>query len=107
MSETEREGVPVPVVWVLGDDLLVHTTNQFLGQVVATDEIVLTFGQIVPPVVLGEDADDRRRQLEEISFVPIQAVARFGMNRQRLTELAGVIASTLENHDKMFGGEHE
>jgi hypothetical protein len=101
MTAPEPDGITVPVVWVVGDDLPVRFANHFLGQVVAHDEAVLSFGQLVPPPLLGSP-DDRREQAEGLSFIPVHAIARLAMNRQRLEELRRVIEETLKNHDTLF-----
>ena len=100
---SKRETFAVPMVWVIPDEMPVNATNQFLGQAVSRDEVLLTFGYLAPPAILGATDEDRRAQAERIEFVPVQAQVRFAMNRARLAELVSVLDATLRNHDTLFG----
>lgn len=103
----ERENaITIPLAWVIPDEMPVNASNQFLGQAVAPDEVLLTFGYVAPPAILGGTDEERRAQAERLSFVPVQAQARFSMSRARLDELWKVLDETRRNHDALFrGGE--
>ncbi|HEY8776550.1 MAG TPA: hypothetical protein VIM33_08755 [Gaiellaceae bacterium] len=101
-EESPEEVFQLPGVWVGAEEVPVKAANQFIGQVVAADEIVLTFGHFVPPALLGT-VEQRMEQVKQLTFIPIQAIARLAMTRARLEEFRGVIDQTLENHDKMAG----
>lgn len=105
MSEPTPQGISVPLSWVVSDDLPINYVNQFIGQAPAREEIILTFGHVVPPAIVGVTEEERRAQVEALSFVPVIATGRFAMNRERLEELRGIIDKTLDNHDKLFREE--
>jgi hypothetical protein len=98
----QPEPIEIPIVWVGVEDAQVLFANQFLGQV-EQEEIVLTFGQITPPVLLGSP-EQRIQQAGRLGFVPVKTVARFGMTRARLEELIGVLQTTARNFDAQHGG---
>lgn len=80
----------------------VLAANQFLGQASAPGEVVVTVGFVQPPAILGDTEADRRAQAEQITFVPVQAVARLVMSRARLEQFRDVLSQTLANHDRLF-----
>jgi hypothetical protein len=105
VTDAEPEDLrAVPIVWVGADELPVITVNQFILQV-DQGEIFLMAGTLTPPVILGEKLDDIRRQVDSIGFVPIRAVARFGLTRRRLTELIKLLERGVEMYDKGNQGE--
>jgi hypothetical protein len=93
----QPEAVEIPIIWVGVEDAQILFANQFLGQV-EEQEVVLTFGQITPPVLLGPP-ERRRQQVERLGYIPVKTVARFGMTRARLEELIGVLQETARNFD--------
>lgn len=99
-----EDGVLLPLVWVFPDDMPVVASNQAIGQVVGENEMLLILGYVAPPAILG-DPEERKRQAEQISFVPVNAVGRFAMNRRRLEELRDALDQTLKNHDATYGDE--
>lgn len=105
MAEPDpTEPLQVPAVWVGGEDSTVQAVNQMVGQVSGREEIILTFGEFVPPALLGTP-EERLAQAKQITFLPVQVVARLGLTKSRLEEFLGVIEQTLDNYAKMFGEE--
>jgi hypothetical protein len=98
----QPERIEIPIVWVGVEDARILFANQFLGQV-EQQEIVLTFGQVTPPVLLGPP-ERLAQQVERLGFIPVKTVARFGMTRARLEELIGVLQATARNFDARDGG---
>jgi hypothetical protein len=98
----QPERLEVPIIWVGVEDAQILFANQFLGQV-EQQEIVLTFGQLTPPVLLGPP-ERRVQQVERLGYVPVKTVARFAMTRARLEELIGVLQETARNFDARDGG---
>src|SRR5688572_30304966 len=94
-SEPELQ---VPIVWVGGEDIATHTANQFLGQFSGPEEFIVTFGHIAPPPLLGTP-EERLEQARQLSYVPVRAITRIGLTRQRVEELIGVLQQTLSNFD--------
>ncbi len=100
-------GVELRLQWTGLDDAPLFLTNQFLGQVGQQDEVVLTFGQVALPALMGTP-EQQAEQAAQIPGVPIRTLARFALTRGGLDELIGVLEQTRANHDKsqqMKGGE--
>jgi hypothetical protein len=101
-SAEQPESLQVPLIWVGVDDTKILFANQFLGQVHQQD-VILTLGQLSPPVLVGTP-EERLEEATRLGYVPVKAVARFGLTRQRLAELIGVLQQTAANYDAQSGG---
>ena len=101
MEEQLPEGVPFSISWEGVNDLPVLFVNQVIGQVGQQGEVILTFGQLVPPAILGETQAEREQQARSISHVPVKPVARLAMTRVGLEELMRILRDTAENYDKV------
>lgn len=98
MAEEIQPGVfQLRTVWVESDEPI-RFANMFLSQV-ERDTVILAFGQMVPPPLVGDD-EAKKALLDSISFVPVRTMARFSMGRARLVELIDVLNQTLENFDQ-------
>lgn len=102
LTEQVPEGIPFPIAWEGVDDLPVLFVNQVLGQVGQQTEVILTFGQLTPPAILGETQAEREQQIRDVTRLPIKPVARFALTREGLEQLVAVLHQTLENHDKVL-----
>ncbi len=91
----ERE---VPLVWIGAEDLPILLINLVQGQV-EQDECIITLGQMTPPALGGTEAE-RQKQIDQLPFVPIKAVAKLGLTRRRLEEIVTVLQQTIEIYDK-------
>lgn len=98
--DEQPEGVHVTVAWQGVDDVPILFVNQVLGQLGQQAEVIVTFGQLAPPAILGETREERERQARGITHVPIKPVARLAMTRAGLEELVRVLHKTAENYDK-------
>jgi hypothetical protein len=85
--------------WTGAEETPVILANQFIGQVGQQNEVVLTFGQVVLPALLG-DAEQQTGQLKDIPEVPIKTLARLGLTRDGLDELIRVLELTRTNYEK-------
>ena len=94
------EGVNLPIVWTGVDDMPIVFVNQTIGQVGQQSEVILTFGQLAPPAILGETQEERDRQIRDLTHIPIKPVARLALTRAGLEQLVDVLHQTLANHDK-------
>jgi hypothetical protein len=90
----------VPLVWVGADDLPVHFANQFVS-VVQANEIFLTIGSVVPPAILGSTVEERKAEVERITYVPVKPIARLGLTPAGLKQLIEVLQTTLEKHEQL------
>jgi hypothetical protein len=101
LDEQLPEGIDLRAVWEGVDDVPVLFVNQVLGQVGQQAEVILTFGQIVPPAILGETPEERVNQARTLTHIPIKPVARLAMTRAGLEELMRILRETAENYDKV------
>ncbi len=101
-DEIPEEGVALPVLWIGLDDLPVLMANQFVGQVLQ-DEIILSFGSMVPPPVIGATVEERRDQIERLTHVQVRPMIRISVTRRRLEELQALLRDTLTNYDNRYG----
>jgi hypothetical protein len=78
MSQVEQmpEGGRIPAVWVGVDEMTVGLATTFTVQF-QDDAWFLTFGSLVPPLLLGSP-EEQQRQLEQIDFVPITPLRELG-----------------------------
>ena len=67
---------------------------------VGPGEVILSFGQVVPPAILPGTPEQQAEQLAEHEYLPVRTVARLGLNRARLEELVGMLQQTLANYDQ-------
>ncbi len=93
-----KAGVSVEVPLVLSgvDEMPVLLANHFLLQEYE-GEFILTVGQLVPPPLLGTEAE-RREQAKQLTFVNVRVVARLGFTRKRLAEIVALLQDSLEQH---------
>jgi hypothetical protein len=100
MAEEEQQGVPIRATWDRVEDLPILLVNQTLGQIGQQGEVILTFGQVTLPVLLG-DPEQQRQQASEIPSVPIKPVARVALTRAGLEDLIRILDQTRANYDTM------
>jgi hypothetical protein len=101
--EDSVDSVALPVVWIGADDVPVQAANQIVAQIAGPNEIILTFGHVTPPIVLGDD-EQRREQLKRTPFVPIRPLVRMSLTRARLAEFVSVLQNHLNQYDAALGG---
>ena len=98
MEGHEQEGVAVPIVWSGPEDVPILVANAFVCQFDSEtlDAFILTVGQLTPPALVGANPEEIRRQAEQISYVPVKPVARFGLSVGKMRELIAILAGNLE-----------
>lgn len=69
----QPEPIEIPIIWVGVEDAQILFANQYLGQV-EQQEIVLTFGQITPPVLLGSP-EQQAQQVQRLGYIPVKTRA--------------------------------
>jgi hypothetical protein len=106
MADETPSTKQVPVVWVDQTDGRAQWVNQILSTF-QPDEFVVTLGQLVPPPITGDTEEERRDALSNISFVPINTVARVVMTRQRIVEFIDVLQRNLAQHDEALKNRPE
>jgi hypothetical protein len=102
MAKKRLQTVAIPLAWVGLDDAPITYVNQMIlqmGEPNHPSEFLLTFGQLHPPVLLG-DPDQNQAQLQAMPYVPVRVVAKLALSEQRVRELHGVIEKVLGNFDQ-------
>jgi len=103
MSEGTPAGISgerqLPIRWVGIEETPTLFANQVLGQIGPQGEIVLTFGQLIPPALVGTQ-DQIVEQAKQITQVPTQTVARLVITRAGLDQLIELLSQTAENADR-------
>ena len=97
----QTEVYAVRLAWARTEDISVFFANQFLSQI-NDDVFVLSFGQVIPPPLLGTD-EERREQAARIDTIEIKTLARFSLTPQRMRELIGVLQENLERYEAHVG----
>jgi len=88
----------VPLTWENLESVPVFFSNQYVCQY-NQDEFILTFGQMTPPMLLG-DLEDRAEQLRRLEYVPVKPLARVAFTYKRLVELIQVLEINREQYER-------
>ena len=99
MTEETRQEVQLPIIWAGSEDVDIALVNQFLGQVGLQGGVILTFGQLTPPAVLGTP-EQQREQMRDIPFVRVKPITRFGLTKMGLDQLINVLQETRSNYEQ-------
>jgi hypothetical protein len=94
------ELVQLRAAWVGVEELPIMFVNQAIAQVDDHGDVIVTFGQASPPVILGGTPEERRREIEAVQFVQIRPVARVSMSTRRIQEVINALQQTLANQEK-------
>lgn len=86
------EPVSVPFVWVGFNDDVIRTASIFSSQIYAENEIILTIGQVTPPLILGNP------QAGAGSFAQVRTLGKFGLTVSRAEKLIEVLQKTIRGH---------
>lgn len=89
----ERAPFEIPLVYAGLEDLPVVFANHFVLQR-AGGTYVLIVGQLTPPLLLG-DEDEQREQIRQIASVPIKPVGRYALSEPALRELVDLLQRNL------------
>lgn len=110
MSTPEPSGefgrIQVPVVWVGAEELPVQFANAFLG-LVAPNEIFLTLGSILPPLISGETVEEREASARSVSYVQAKPIVRLAFTPERFDEMVKVLQETQANYAKLMEAHRE
>jgi hypothetical protein len=99
LAEELPDGIQIGLSWEGVEDLPMLLVNQVLGQVGQQGEVILTFGQVAPPILMG-DLDQQRERAQGIPFVPIKPVARLALTRAGLDDMIHILNQTRDNYDR-------
>jgi hypothetical protein len=107
MDEPVPEGFQLSLTWIDVDKVPIQFINSMLTQLDELGEIILTFGQATPPVLTGTTAEENRKQLERIAYVPVRPVARFAVSRSRLEQFLGFLSTALVQQDQYLAARRK
>jgi hypothetical protein len=86
----------VPLVYVGAEDNPILLANQFgISRDTANGEYILTIGQLQIPQLIGSD-EEKKNQLEQLSFVAIKVLGRYAMTRTRVESLVAMLQTNLD-----------
>ena len=92
--------IELRAVWIGLEEMPIMFVNQTIAQVDDQGDVIVSFGQATPPVILGGTLEEQRKQAEAIPFVQIRPVARLSLSTQRIREIIGVLQQTLDNQER-------
>jgi hypothetical protein len=98
-EETPRE-VQVPVAWDSPEGVPIVLANHVLGQIGQQGEIIVSFGQVSPPPLMGSP-EQQEAQAREIPFLLAKPVARLGFTRAGLDEVIRILNDTRDHYDRV------
>ena len=81
-SDQQSNIVPLRVSWRSADDVPAHVGTQFMLQF-TPDGYVLSFGQVMPPAVIGATAEE----ISSIGEVSVNVLGRVAMTPERTRAL--------------------
>ena len=96
MAELPGGPVTVQLTWVGTEEVPVVFVNQMMGQLDDRADIILSFGQMTPPALIGTP-EQMAAQAHRLAYVPVKPVARFSMSRSRVVDLINVLNQVLQN----------
>jgi hypothetical protein len=100
LADETRDWIAITAVWDGLENVPIALVNNALGQVGQQGEIILSFGQLTPPPLMGtvEQQQEQARQIERLLIKP---VARLGLTREGLDDLIRILSETRDNFDKI------
>lgn len=93
----DSQPIQIPLSWVGVEESVASAANQFLVQFDG-DLHYLTLGQVTPPVLLGTE-EEKKRQVDKLTMVPVRALGCYALSRKGIEELIGVLRTGLERAD--------
>ena len=84
--------------WGGVESLPILLANQVIGQVGQQGEVIISFGQSSPPILIGTP-EQQREQAKEITSLPVTPVARIALTRTGLDEMIRILNETRDNWD--------
>src|SRR3972149_4039234 len=88
--------VPLIISWRFPEGLSTRYANQMTVQITPT-ECVLSFFEILPPVLLGSP-EENKKTLAEMGSIPANCVARIVVSRERIREFVKTLDKSVLRH---------
>jgi len=92
--------IQLRAAWIGVEEVPIMFVNQTIAQIDDQGDVIITFGQATPPVILAGTPEEQRTQLESIPFVQIRPVARLNLSTHRIQEVIKVLQQTLANQER-------
>lgn len=96
-DDDASEPVSVPLVWVGFQDETIKTASIFAAQIYSENEIILTVGQVTPPMLTGTSAE-RQAMSGALPFAQARTLAKLGLTVSRAEKLIDVLQKTIRAH---------
>lgn len=87
--------IQVPLVWVGLDDAEISFVNQLLVQQGEGTEFFLSFGQVAPPVLLGDTPEANLEAARSIPYVPVRTLVRMETTAERMEQFIELMQRVL------------
>ena len=91
----------VKLSWVNFEETRVVSANQIVSQFLEEGLFVLSFGMVTPPYLTGTD-EEKRKQAEEMAFVPVDTLTRIAVTPTMMRQLIKVLQTNLERYEERF-----
>lgn len=108
-----QPGLPLGLEWTGVHDVQPEFIDQIgvgLGSAASArqvpDSVVITFGRVQQPLVVGSSEQVAAR-VRQITTVPVKAVGRFIMSRERAVELRQILDMALKQYDDLVDQAEE
>jgi hypothetical protein len=103
-SDDGRIGRRFPIRWVGVDELPAVAVNQFAIQI-HEDEIFLTTGTLIPPLVVADTEEEFRQATQDVPYAAIRPTGRYLLSRRRAQELLDTLQRAVDRYDERQGGQ--
>jgi hypothetical protein len=97
-DDSERqEHVALSLVYVGAEETPAVLCNHVHSQY-HQDVLVVTFGQVLPPILIGTE-QEQIDQAKQLSYVPVNVLARLGFTPDRLREVIDALQRNLDAYE--------
>jgi hypothetical protein len=96
MTEREPEGLALPLVWRVPEDISTRYATNLVVQH-SEHEFIISFFEAIPPLLIGEPAEIRA-ELEKLGDIEARCVARVVVAAKRMPEFVRVLQQNLEKY---------
>ena len=95
-DQKDKKKIQIPIAWYYPEDLITRYSTNLLVQA-AENEIILSFFEIIPPILLGSP-DDIEAQLEQTEAIKAKCVARIIVSGEKFPDFLKAMGSQLEKY---------
>ena len=90
--------IAVPIAWLGVEETPIFYANAFVSQFdpQTLDSLIVTVGQLTPPVIAAASQEEREEQARAVSYVPVKPIVRLGLTTARARELIATLQANLD-----------